>query len=166
MFLVTSIEGLSLRTQSWKPRDAWSSRGRSRARGSPPYHCPLYTEVHMEYVQYSIKTCWHAELHNYDNAGNAQMTCVEPSLSLYFIKGPLNSCADIFFKLIVNSPCCANVFFILNLVHFFVVFLIHLIEWGSFMTGQMHNVTMYRVEWRLLAVRGTENMLALRPLVG
>lgn len=34
------------------------------------------------------------------------------------------------------------------------------------MTGKMHNVTMYRVEWRLLAVRGTDNMLALRPLVG
>lgn len=53
---------------------------------------------------------------------------------------------------------------------FKIIFLTYLMDTGSlqgeYLMGQMHNVTMYRVEWRSLAVRGTENMLALRPLVG
>lgn len=31
--------------------------------------------------------------------------------------------------------------------------------------GQINSVTVYRVEWKSQAVRGTENMPALRPLV-
>lgn len=41
----TSIEGLSLRIRSWKPRGAWSSRDRCRARDSLLYLYPRYTEV-------------------------------------------------------------------------------------------------------------------------
>lgn len=47
-FVVTSIEGPSLRIRSWKPKDAWSSRGTCKARGSRLCHFPLYTEVHVE----------------------------------------------------------------------------------------------------------------------
>lgn len=44
-FQVTSIGGPSLRTRSWKPSAAWSSRGRCRARVCPPCRCRPYTEV-------------------------------------------------------------------------------------------------------------------------
>lgn len=44
-FSVTSIGGRSLRTPSWRRRDAWSSSSRYKARVCLLYHSPPFTEV-------------------------------------------------------------------------------------------------------------------------